>query len=93
MKVCKTFHDTETVVLRVCNDIILASRPGDDLTAAFYTVDHNNLISHFRYKVGIRVLLWSGLGPIWRIYTTFLVNLAGFESFPALMLGSPRAQF
>lgn len=48
----KTLHSTETALLRVFNDILLACNSGShvvlvllDLTAAFDTADHNILIS------------------------------------------------
>ena len=57
----KTLHSTESALLRVFNDIFLATDSGDcvilvllDLTAAFDTVDHDTLISRLEQWVGIR---------------------------------------
>lgn len=53
----KTLHSTESALLRVFNDILLACDSGNhivlDLTAAFDTVDHNILISRLNDLVGI----------------------------------------
>ena len=56
----KTLHSTESALLRVFNDILLANDSGDhvilvllDLTAAFDTVDHNTLVARLRHLVGI----------------------------------------
>ncbi|XP_034562467.1 uncharacterized protein LOC117829052, partial [Notolabrus celidotus] len=56
----KTRHSTESALLRVCNDILLANDSGDhvilvllDLTAAFDTVDHSILVARLSQLVGI----------------------------------------
>ncbi len=63
----KSLHSTETALLKVFNDLLLATDSGDyailmllDLTAAFDTVDHNILISRMEQCVGIKgtVLEW-----------------------------------
>ena len=60
-------HSTETAVLKVILDILLAADRGDvtlldliDLLAAFDTVDHEILINHLQTSFGIRgkVLSW-----------------------------------
>uniref|UniRef100_A0A8C2EP51 Reverse transcriptase domain-containing protein n=1 Tax=Cyprinus carpio TaxID=7962 RepID=A0A8C2EP51_CYPCA len=93
----KTLHSTETALLRVFNDIFLATDSGDcvilvllDLTAAFDTVDHEILISHLRQRVGI-----SGIALEWfRSYLadqTFCVSLGDSVSFSApLLCGVPQ---
>uniref|UniRef100_A0A3Q3IT75 Reverse transcriptase domain-containing protein n=1 Tax=Monopterus albus TaxID=43700 RepID=A0A3Q3IT75_MONAL len=57
----KTQHSTESALVKVLNDIFLATDSGNcvvlvllDLTAAFDTVDHNILISRLEHWVGIR---------------------------------------
>uniref|UniRef100_A0A3B3Y8S9 Reverse transcriptase domain-containing protein n=1 Tax=Poecilia mexicana TaxID=48701 RepID=A0A3B3Y8S9_9TELE len=63
----KTLHSTESALIRVFNDILLACDSGNhvvlillDLTAAFDTVDHDILISRLHHVVGIggTVLKW-----------------------------------
>ena len=63
----KTLHSTESALLRVFNDIFLATDSGHsvilvllDLTAAFDTVDHDILIARLEQWVGIRgqALAW-----------------------------------
>lgn len=57
----KYLHSTESTLLRVFNDILLATDAGDyvvlllDVTAAFDTVDHNILISRLRGICGTAV--------------------------------------
>ncbi len=57
----KMLHSTESALLKVINDIFLATDTGDcvilvllDLTAAFDTVDHEILISRLEQWVGIK---------------------------------------
>ena len=57
----KPLHSTESALLRVSNDILLATDAGDsvilillDLTSAFDTVDHKTLLSRLEYFVGIQ---------------------------------------
>ena len=75
----KTLHCTESVLLRIFNDIFLATASGHcvvllDLTAAFDTVEHEILIAHLEQWVGI-----SGTALQWfRSYLshqTFCVSL------------------
>ena len=93
----KALHSTESALVRVFNDILLATDSGDhvvlvllDLTAAFDTVDHDILISRLQHLVGIK-----GIALQWfRSYLTdrtMSVSLEGFESPPApLPFGVPQ---
>ncbi len=63
----KSLQSTETALLKVFNDLLVATDSGDyavlmllDLTAAFDTVDHNIMISRMEQCVGIKgtVLEW-----------------------------------
>lgn len=93
----KTLHSTESALLRVFNDIFLATDSGHcvvlvllDLTAAFDTVDHEILITRLEQWVGI-----SGTALEWfRSYLsqrTFCVGLADSVSSTApLSHGVPQ---
>lgn len=85
----KPLHSTESALLRVLNDTLLATDSGDsvilillDLTSAFDTVDHKIILSRLEYFVGIQgnVLSW------FKSYLTnrsFSVRLGNFSSLPA----------
>ena len=91
----KTLHCTESVLLRIFNDIFLATASGHcvvllDLTAAFDTVEHEILIAHLEQWVGI-----SGTALQWfRSYLshrTFCVSLDDSVSSTApLSCGIPQ---
>ncbi len=93
----KPLHSTESALLRVLNDTLLATDSGDsvilillDLTSAFNTVDHKTILSRLEYFVGIQgtVLSW------FKSYLTnrsFSVRLGNFSSLPAkLSCGVPQ---
>lgn len=82
----KKYHSTETLLVRVVNDLLIASDENTatvvmllDLSAAFDTVDHTKLLHILRYEIGLcgKVLVW---------FKNFLVGrsqrirINGFES-------------
>ena len=93
----KPMHSTETALLRVFNDLLLAADSGSpavlvllDLTAAFDTVDHSILLSRLEQSAGI-----TGSALAWfRSYLTdrsFSVQLGAFSSAKApLTCGVPQ---
>ncbi len=93
----KPLHSTESDVLRVLNDTLLATDSGDyvilillDLTSAFDTVDHKTLLSRLEYFVGIQgtVLSWF---KSYLANRSFSVRLGNFSSLPAkLSCGVPQ---
>jgi hypothetical protein len=93
----KSLHSTESALLRVFNDVFLATDSGDsvilvllDLTAAFDTVDHVVLLSRLEQWVGIR---GSALEWIRSYLTdrTFCVNLGdSVSSVAPLVCGVPQ---
>uniref|UniRef100_A0A3B3HMF5 Reverse transcriptase domain-containing protein n=1 Tax=Oryzias latipes TaxID=8090 RepID=A0A3B3HMF5_ORYLA len=85
----RPLHSTESALLRVSNDILLANDAGDyvvlvllDLTAAFDTVDHSTLISRLQNLVGIQgtALDWF---KSYLAERTMCVSLGGYESTTA----------
>uniref|UniRef100_A0A8C6ML89 Reverse transcriptase domain-containing protein n=1 Tax=Nothobranchius furzeri TaxID=105023 RepID=A0A8C6ML89_NOTFU len=93
----KKGHSTETALLRVLNDILLATDSGDfevlvqlDLSAAFDTVDHSLLISRLAESVGIRGVALDCFKS-YLAERSFCVSLGGFTSSPSpLVCGVPQ---
>ena len=65
--VCRSYHSTETAVLKVLSDILLALDSGKlallsllDLSAAFDSVDHVTLLQRLQtsYGLGGNVIAW-----------------------------------
>ena len=82
----KKYHSTETLLIRVVNDILIASDEGSatvvmllDLSAAFDTVDHKKLLHILKHEIGI-----DGTALKW--FSSFLcgrcqkVKIGEFES-------------
>ena len=64
----KKSHSTETLLIRVVNDILIASSESKatvvmmlDLSAAFDTVDHNKLLMILKHELGIQCIALNGL--------------------------------
>jgi len=77
------FHSTETAVIAVYNDLLLAADSGQvsalcllDLTAAFNTVDHDLLLLRLERQYGLSgvVLLWFQSYLSGRSYRVIYVN-------------------
>lgn len=89
----KSAHSTETALLRVLNDILLATDSVVlvllDLSAAFDTVDHSILITRLESFVGLKgmVLKWFQSFLSDRI---FFVKLGDFPSSAPLTCGLPQ---
>jgi len=71
----RAYHSTETAVLRVLSDILLALDSGDiavltllDLSAAFDSVDHATLLQRLRTSYGL------GGGSVLAWYASYLSN-------------------
>ena len=68
-------HSTETAVLKVLSDILLAIDAGDlpalvllDLSAAFDTVDHDILIQRLKISYGLS-------GPVLQWFQAYLISV------------------
>ena len=93
----KKCHSTETLLLRVVNDLLIASDQQNativimlDLSAAFDTVDHQKLLSILKNELGID-------GNAWKWFASFLsgrcqrVRIGDQESFEIIVkFGVPQ---
>lgn len=93
----KSLHSTETALVRVLNDILMATDSGDfvilvmlDLSSAFDTVDHAILISRLESYVGLggAVLNWFKSFLTNRTYSVKIGNL--ISSLRKLTCGVPQ---
>ena len=93
----KKHHSTETLLVRIVNDLLIASSESKatvvmllDLSAAFDTVDHNVLLKILKEELGIT-------GTAWRWFKSFLtgrcqkIKVAGEESYEiTIRFGVPQ---
>ena len=93
----KKGFSTETLLIRVVNDLLIASDENKatvvmllDLSAAFDTVDHKKLLDILRVEIGIT-------GTAWKWFQSYLsgrcqrVKIGGFQSFEILIkFGVPQ---
>ena len=93
----KKSHSTETLLIRVVNDLLIASSESKativmmlDLSAAFDTVDHSKLLNILKYELGIT-------GLAWKWFHSFLsgrcqrVRVSGAESYEVVIkFGVPQ---
>jgi hypothetical protein len=93
----KKRHSTETLLVRVVNDLLIASTENKatvvmllDLSAAFDTVDHDKLLAILRHELGIT-------GTAWKWFHSFLtgrcqkVRVDGTESYEVIIkFGVPQ---
>ncbi len=92
-----TEHSTESALLKMFNDILLAVDSGKntvllllDLTAAFDTVDHNILLCRLEHLFGIRGIALQWLNSYIRD-RSFSVELGKFSSSVApIICGVPQ---
>jgi len=78
----RAHHSTETAVLRVLSDILLALDSGDiavltllDLSAAFDSVDHSTLLQRLQTSYGLG-------GPVLAWFTSYLSNRTQYVRLP-----------
>ena len=78
----RAHHSTETAVLRVLSDILLALDSGDiavltllDLAAAFDSVDHSTLLQRLQTSYGLG-------GPVLAWFTSYLSNRTQYVRLP-----------
>ena len=81
----KRFHSTETALLKIHNDIVDNMDNGKvtaltllDLSAAFDTIDHLNLLQRLHRHFGISAQLFGGLNNIFQTYIKVLTYLAHY---------------
>lgn len=93
----KKSHSTETLLIRVVNDILIATSENKatvvmllDLSAAFDTVDHGKLLNILQHELGIT-------GTAWKWFHSFLtgrcqrVRVSGTESYEVVIkFGVPQ---
>jgi len=93
----RRFHSTETAVLRVLSDILLALRSGDlamltllDLSAAFDSVDHDTLLTRLQKSYGLDGVVLSWFTSYLAGSTQFVKSSAS-SSMPSVVLhGVPQ---
>ena len=93
----RRFHSTETAVLRVLTDILLALDSGDlamltllDLSAAFDSVDHDTLLKRLQKSYGLGGVVIDWFTSYLAGRTQFVVSSASRSTPTSVLYGVPQ---